>query len=533
MAFDLVEHKSMNILHVYLAAQREDSQLIYRHPTIDIPSQLLSIALKEDFHAFSDARERSSLALLQVDGPQLRVISVLSRAFGILGPQQETLLTAFDLRRAVNAMQCASYPVVFVDEAFQHPADETVVEFNRNTDLQKAVFLRSILRAVGIAVVFMGTTANTVSFVEAGAGMSSEHGLPRPWATFITELPPTMLKEALELQLTHTMVEAEMPPAVPKDLLAGDLPPTMLKGALDAEQQVNSPAHLVRWLMHFPRANPRYAHLFVATAQKSDAEPVGTVLAAVARRLYHKKSILRTVDGIRAQVMYLLNSISVAKSSALVTAHFARFAAHNEELCMLGKRPMRVGEECNRWAPVPEFPTAAEDPLLAFLLGGPCALHCQLGANNAHPPPFVLHTSQCDHHLSSATALLLVKGHAQYSNRAVDVPISNAKAAHRDGDLLECIAALACVNAARSGGLTGTQAPLFLRHMLTELQAIASAARPSNALDWYDPGQLLQFWPAAEHTIVPYVTRVDVAARGGVGVAWRIYVPATQSVWMG
>jgi len=158
--------------------------------------------------------------------------------------------------------------------------------------------------------------------------------------------------------------------------------------------------------------------------------------------------------------------------------------------------------------------------LLSLLLGGPCVpilIHHEKASQKAstvpertkHSPPFLYRGSNQNFVLTSAAAFLLSVKSAEVDSRSCRISTGNAKASHRDGDTLECIAALACVNASQAGGFGGSSASDFLRFLATELQPFAPLSG-RGALHWSDGGNLLQaLWPDAETTRIPFLPRVE------------------------
>lgn len=145
-----------------------------------------------------------------------------------------------------------------------------------------------------------------------------------------------------------------------------------------------------------------------------------SALAHVARLTYLTKDMLRTTDGVRAQVLYMLNNTRPElRTPALVSVHFARFNKDEEviiqatETCVVTTTPPGGTQA---WQPVPDFPSCREDPLLPLVLGGPCD-------SALHPAPFVLKHEGERFDLTSAATFLLSQNLADFSNRTNCIPM--------------------------------------------------------------------------------------------------------------
>jgi hypothetical protein len=373
-----------------------------------------------------------------------------------------------ELRDAVTAKVLAGLPrpVLVVDEGFQDKSSFAV-----------GSLLRAVVRAAELAAVFMGTTANMV--LPNTDKLTTTVTCNTPWAVILTKLPLFCARSP------GTGVKAHSPSAC-------------TAAALQTYPGIN-PRNLVRF---------QYEVLGGRTSPEK-------CLARVALLLYLEKATLRGAARVRAQVQYLLNSASPTRSSALVTQHFARFprSLHGTQLVVRGGKVRQP--DGSLWDPVPEFPTVNEDPLLALLLGGPCAREDEARAAPVHPPPFViepntrtvLFASQ-DVTLSSATALIF----SLEDGASEDVPGPE----QWEGSVLERIAALAVINASRACHLGQTSADLFVRNYVTELLHEAPTGGP---LRWRPEAvPLSAFWTQHSAWTIPWVARVSRPGDGAAAI---------------
>lgn len=361
MSFTMAEYENLHVRHICLSSKpKGDSmQWIYKHPSIDQLSDLVQEALIGDMKDFPDETTHSATNFLS-SNYEFRIVALLSKVFNIPTLDGQMICIIRELREAVQQLTDGPiFPVLFVDEAFQFLTNRG----KSNNEKKHAHFLRAVLRAVGIASVFMGTTANTVQFVQNHLHMSSGSGNVRPWATFIANLPPTMLSKS------------EIP-------------------------AINCPRvrNFCDRLMDITTVNPRYIQKFNKYAGLFPNKPLELVLDKIRMKLYSQKEILRRTSGLRAQVLYLLNCITTSEiTSTFVNTHFAHFAK-DEVVGVLNNKAVLKGE-VTIWNPKPNYPTSRQDPLLALLLGGSC---CSLY------PPFLLNIEPSHSiRLTSAAAYVL------------------------------------------------------------------------------------------------------------------------------
>ena len=124
-------------------------------------SKLLRVAVRQDFQNFHHLEDCTTTRLLEIDAPLLCTVALLSAALGIKTTDNRLITSVSELRAAVRTIVDAGiYPLVVVDEAFQHMTGLSTNSLNIQLDLHIEIFLRSVLRATGIASVFMGATVN-------------------------------------------------------------------------------------------------------------------------------------------------------------------------------------------------------------------------------------------------------------------------------------------------------------------------------------------------------------------------------------
>eukprot|EP01032_Pedospumella_encystans_P008786 gene8786-10393_t len=418
-----------DVLHVCFAKLSENSQLVYQHPRIADISAVLRNCLINDHAAITS----SAMALAN---EQLSTVTLLSAIFKVSVKREsgaeEAPQTPTQLRKALHSsggIARTIWPVVVVDEAFQCAEDEYENEL--------AAFLRSILRASGVASIFMGTTIHMLSFLDESGSIRTGRSDPTEWAKLITQLPPFSSQPAFDLAVIQS---------------------TEVRG-------------FVKCLLdHYPRVNPRNMHHLYREASKN-AKPETTldeVLAAVGRRIYTEKTVLRSIRGVRAQVHFLLNAVAPADDKrVLVGNHFARYTQDLDLvrtatiISAVNDAPEGAGKR--KWKPVPDFPPFTEDPLLHLLLGG---VSCEC---SPFPCPFAVSASAQEVRLTSAAALLLSSDNSESVTARDQTNMINAKAQARNGNVLECIVSLACINASRARGVQGVGVLDFLLFFAMEL----------------------------------------------------------------
>lgn len=446
-------------MHVCLTTSHR-AQPVYKHPNIDPLSDELRNAVMGDSKESCDDENRTTKSLLG-DGRKLRTVVVLSHAFQLFGEDGQFVQTAKELRAVLNSNIRARSPVLIVDEAFQ----QQLVAPTKKKAESEAVFLRSVLRAAGIAAVFMGTTANMATFVGEGTDISFQDINPKAWARFISQLP----------ELKQTEIAVAKPGSV---------------------------VQITAIATQFPKENPRCVRLLIEASRAAPNAPLRDLLATVAHKLYSGKATLRTVEGIRAQMLYILNSSG--PSSCLVTTHFAQFK--KDEVLDIISGNVVVSGQVDEWIAEPIFPTAADSPLLPLLLVG-ASVPVRRRDQNAplqHPQPFMLRAEGVDPTVLTAAASVVVSiNYAELNARLTNAPLCNPNSERRDGNVVEAIAAIGAVNASRAGGsIAGVKAVDFNLQFVCEVQAFAMN------LQWQEPRKLSMLWSKAD-MVVPLLMRVD------------------------
>lgn len=474
LAFNLAEFKDLDVLHVYLNSEE---------PLVagtDI-SHLLVKALGDDlashvFAAFENLPLVDYSSACAYSTASFHTVAVLSSCFGIVAADGAVISSVQALRKAVNDIckvgSMRRKPVVCVDEAhLEHPSA-----------FQRALFLSSILRATGIAAIFMDTTSRIVDLVQVGAQASSAY--TQPWAHFISNLPP-IASSVLNMTLVESM---------PLQSLLAEVG-------------------------RFPHCNPQLVrHLHSQALLHRDAT-IQHVVAKVADTLYNQKKSLRWVEGVRAQLRYILDVVGIAQSPTFVDNHFASFR-QNDEVRLEGGYLVSPNQYDGLWNPKAYFSSSCEDPLLSMVLSGPCVPGLGFNNTNAHPAPFVYDpttnlvigtTTQSSARvtLTSAAAALLVHSAEMFVKEQRGGLLNHIPADHREGCLLLSMGMVACCCASRAGGFEGILAADFIRFLTTELQATI----PSNnmALEWMDDEvePLSKWWSKAGSTKLPCLLRVN------------------------
>lgn len=483
LAFSLGMCDSLDVVHICLVRSQFDPQNVYRHPSIAVLSEFLRCAIVDDCKLVDNGSALSAFSLLDNIFRPLKTIEFLSVAFNLLGMDGRPVRTARALRDVVKQLPVGSkLPVLVVDEAFQKSATAKNSEFT--LAMESALYLRAVMRAVGIGSIFMGTTLNTVEFVQQSDG-STDQGRPRPWVYFICNLPRVISPIGIDF-------EAIANPSVKSFL-----------------EMISA---------RYYHVNPRLLRQFCEAAIAEPSASLDLLAAKVSELTFSQKGGLRTLQGIRAQTLYQLNSMDVSREHTFVTAHFARYNAdaelviYNNELHVKGDKL-----EGDEWQPTCHFPSSCEDPLLALVLGGSCVPGMSVGP---HTPQFLLKVAG-KVPLTSAAALVLTLIKADRDSSNYCLPLSNAKAIKRNGNVVEAVAIVACNTASRAGGLHGIKASDFLRYVATEVQSVAGKVALQYAAGHED--LLHQLWSNAEMKI-QYTTRLedefpkDLASAGGFDV---------------
>jgi hypothetical protein len=232
--------------------------------------------------------------------------------------------------------------------------------------------------------------------------------------------------------------------------------------------------------------NPLLVHrIFECVNALADELTVDGVLARTAEALYTVNTRLRSLEGLRGQVLYALAEPLTKEDSGLVHTHFARFRTNH--IVWLGADGLAA--EKRSFLPVPSFPTPAEDPVLPLILGGSCT-----GGRSGHPAPYLFRHDHRDVTLTAAAALGLLRASPTVPNwfGYTDPPLD------REGEWLERVAVLAALSASRAHGVSGLPLRDFLLYFAAELQCEV----PTLPLEWDDPAEL-QNWCEQSNLHIP------------------------------
>eukprot|EP01032_Pedospumella_encystans_P018479 gene18479-21037_t len=221
-------------------------------------------------------------------------------------------------------------------------------------------------------------------------------------------------------------------------------------------------------------------------------------------KMYTEKIVLRSIRGVRAQVHFLLNAVAPADDKrVLIGNHFARYTQDLELVCtgsIISAVDHLKGEDKCQWPPVPVFPSFTEDPLLHLLLGG---VSCE---STSFPCPFgtIGSVYSQEVRLTSAAALLLTNDNSGRITAQDLTNMINSKAQARNGNVLEGIVSLACINASRAHGVRGVSVLDFLLFFAMELLP----THREEMLTWQPSLDVGQLFHSLQDERIPFTTCV-------------------------
>ncbi len=485
----------VDVLHICLAPGQEKDQNVYRHPTVARASEAVRGALYKDGEALRHPAEThrmlSALEIMDNVSLQLHTIALICSCFGLRNAADSSIpTTAAEVHAALRARR-NGWPVVVVDEALERmDGDDAKFTFHQ----QLARQLRAIFRACKVMAIYMGTSTNSMRFINFGKELSRGTSEHLPWAYFVGRLPRTIVDESSVAGVSDDRTRRFL------ELLI-------------ARRNVNP---LILTLLI------QKAHSLQTEGEVIDDHFLDCLLAAVSRELFDQKRLLHSTEsgGMRAQVMFLLNGddSDVSRKHAWVHAYFARFPGDEQTFTGKSKyEPIQVKtegprEEYKEWLTAPAFPTCGENPALPLLLSGPCvpgllaATLPQLPI--PHTPPFQDWMANMTYTSAAALVKSLVDG--LKAGQVTFLPIKNANALKRSGDVLECIGALCWLNASAAGGVGGIPFHHFLRFLITEAQPLVPAS--GQALPWADDSELSKWVEQSVYDkLMPRVCRVGDA----------------------
>ena len=142
LAFTLGEYSQLDVLHICMSDSQECEQEIYKHDTISVVSKLLRVAVRQDFQNFHNIEDCTTTRLLEIDGPSLCTVALLSAALDIKTTDNRLTTFVSELRTAIRTIVDTDiYPVIVVDEAFQHMSGQYTNTLNIQLDLHIEIFL--------------------------------------------------------------------------------------------------------------------------------------------------------------------------------------------------------------------------------------------------------------------------------------------------------------------------------------------------------------------------------------------------------
>ena len=480
-AFTLKTFDGLNVIHTVLSIDKregrvytEDMQPIYRHGCIIAPSFYLNEAISWDFDEISnlplpvssDATWTPAAEDLLPGGPcqkwQLHTVMALSRMFNLLDADNKPIAVVealrFKLWECVGANDGSfRLPVLVVDEAqfYKDPVSG-----------RRRLFLCAVLRAVGIASIFLGTNFDIVKPLSVRT-YSKPGAVPTPWAHLVTALPrPYCTASQLSMLAQVGNVDS-------------------IKFLRALTEYASTYTNSVQCF------NPLFSYRLWEYFLKDPARTIDELRSEAAQHLYGEKCLLRTAAGISAQLLYCLGEAPALKEDIFMHCHFARL----EEEVDLDLTPFNqvVIKDTNiEWVPQLAFASPAVDPIGPLLLGGVCTSHF-------HPPPFEFFNGVSAVRLTAAMAVQLHRERVKCTSVGSD--ISDDTASDKQ---LEMVMAVAAVCASKARSITGALTVTFLLHFATELLLHA----PKHPLHW-DPTTPLKMWWRGADRVIPFCSGVS------------------------
>lgn len=376
--------------------------------------------------------------------------------------------------------------IIFLDEVFPYP-DGSEIPTKSVVSLRLA---RNLLRAVGLVVVLMGTNSSASNFADFSYAARSSN--PYEWCRIITRLPRITDASLVALDVLSKL----------NDIRCFSLQ-TFLRDA-------------------FRTCIPWFASLFVKVMRRfqeeksvfsTSCELFDAILEHMSRLIYERKRLLRVGSGLSGQYCLHLcchkfglisqpdgECLSNKQTSSFVSSHFAYLNEEDEISLFLRNVGLYSNSQPQRnesvWRPTASFYGATKDPLLYLLLGG---------GREGFPEPFV---SSQDNQTTVMTTYQ-VRQHLydqeRVKTRRNRINDDNTRSQHRDGLILEAMAAVAMEIASHRGGVCGIRVDEFLLRLVHELQL--SMESRSTMIEWED-----KFKPSAYLTndftdlVVPYLS---------------------------
>jgi hypothetical protein len=456
----------------------------------------------------------------------------MSVAFGVLEENGEAIKSVKRFRDVLsNRLRATSsttsafgavrplprLPVALFDECWpKHTPGSLNVEDQVSEASLLLNLLRTLMRAMGIASFFMGTTVNAVKCIQNAPNSQASRGAETSrftWARLLVRLPRCKL----------------LPGQIGTLTASGAVTEGSLLSFLSRLWSSRSEEELRRasgtW-------SPLAHHLLWQQLDRDNHVDLTTGVARAAMSLYMSKNLLRTLQGIRGQVQYLLGGELSVDDHVLINYHFAALPSNAsivlEPLENNNFRFFHVSDDTidtsgavdlssssagkagatrnawpspdlavNEWSPVPQLPTCAQDPLLPLLLAG-CSVPA--GSNSNHPAPFRLG----DTILTASMAYIVTKLMGVKGAETMSIQDLNSIASQRDFNALESVAVLATQCASTCAGPYGCSVEQFLCSVVAELQVDAVAAP---LVFNTKTVQLRQVWVHADGARIPFMVR--------------------------
>jgi hypothetical protein len=520
MGFNLRAAKVFDVVHIVLpsaTSNQAQPQHTYRTGDLEKHGGRIWEALQADSNEFVNM---SALWLLRYDlQKQSHTMEVLSDIFELTAAESMPSATSINTTEALRAALYERATLVAEGKGLRLPL--LIVDDAHNTAHTR--LLRDISRAVGLATLIMGTTAELCLLENDTDSMDRRPGgdSSQMWAYFNTTLPAVCLTDTAKaalLEMNHRKHSDEPVPVLGGTSPVAQKPTAQLEAtpSLSAVQQSQSSAtpasaprqidttqhqlHVLQFLASLSnnppgrRLNPLIVHyLWDAARAAGDRElTVDALLARTVDRLYTEKASLRTLEGLRGQVQFALSDPVGADDRGLVHSHFARFVGSAAvRLNSTGQWVINQLGDQEPFNPLPVFPSATEDFVLPLVLGG-----CCIGSRTGHPAPFMVQQNNRNVTLTSAGALKLLR-------QSQAPPLQWGRSArppalHRNGNFLKSVASLAAICASRAHGIAGLPLSVFLLHFATELLPEV----PTQPLRWQSDTQL-ERWVQNSHQLIP------------------------------
>uniref|UniRef100_A0A7S3LZ88 Uncharacterized protein n=1 Tax=Spumella elongata TaxID=89044 RepID=A0A7S3LZ88_9STRA len=482
----VVAHIVLNIPLLNGSPYAKNMQPIYQHASILLPSLYLNEAIGWDLNEIdalnipvsNDATWTPAVEDLLPGGIcekwQLHTVMALSRMFNLLDKDEEHIVVAKDMRARlweyVGARTRASdrntfpLPVVVVDEALSYKDPDST---------RRSSFLCAVLRAVGIASLFVGTNVEILKPPVPRELPCPARVIPTPWARLITLLPRTHYAGTLFEILNVRGKRATL---------------NFLRALTEYAFTCTNSVQCFNALFSY-----RLWEYFL----KDPTRTIDELRSKAAQHLYGEKRLLRTAAGVSAQLQYCLGETLGPEDEDFIHCHFARLEEEVDLNLTPGNQVVVKGTN-KEWVPQLAFASPAVDPIGPLLLGGICT-------GRKHPAPFTLYTPVSIIRLTAAMAVQLCRKRLRKVH--VGSNITEVSSTSYPHNFQESSMAAAAVCASQAWGISGVRAREFLLHFAAELLPSV----PTQSLRW-DPATPLEKWWSGADRLVPFCPGISTEA---------------------